>query len=228
MRRAEESKNPNPYWEYVQKIENELQSNLIKPVHFSYSSGRLNPKNNSTDVRPAIAKIQTKVFIIGLLAACEFYNQENKLPDSEINEFKERLNSVTTEKWIFGFTFFWEQFIGSQLEPMGWPLFTSLILRVIQDNNKNELFATNPQASPDFTITEFHIRASIEGYRDSVLQGKDWKHLKMSDFPSPTMEKLFKEVYEDVGNFLSACQMSILDLDYNKIGLDYLDEKLKP
>ncbi len=228
MRRTTSTTRPNKFWHHVQKIETTLLDSLNETFKIQ-NQGRAKDLIGAdfVSLKDAFEKIQTKVFLTSLLFACESYNKEKGIPFKSSAEFIARLGNITLEKWTKGFVIFWKIWIGGELTPMAWPSVTTLILRLCQDNSKNELFYKNPINSPEYDITKNRIESAIENYRNEIHKGINWEHLKIDDFQIRRLNMIFHDEFILVSDLMISCEMEITPFDYHEIGWNRVYNKLK-
>ncbi len=197
LRRSKIGKKNHHYWKYVVEIENLIDS--------KFSSYNLN-------LITSINRMQTKVFPIAILAACEKFNYENSLPIYSSDEFISRLKSVPIEKWIKGFSVFWNKYVGQEIKPSVWPMITNIILRVIQNESSTELFTVSgfKEKSPDYTLLLKSFEEAIDSYRANIL-GKVWSHCKLEDFDIKTLNDIFSAQVSEIEVFFRECDMELIN-----------------
>jgi hypothetical protein len=213
LRRSKVNKKNHHYWKYVVEIEELIEKNF---------------KSYNSDLVNTISRMQTKVFPISLLAACEYYNKENSLALTSSDEFILRLKEVPLKKWIKAFSDFWNKYIGQEIKPSVWPLVTNIILRVIQKNGSRELFAATPvEKSPDYSLLSKAIDDAINSFRSQNL-GKVWSFCKIDDFDIKTLNNIFNTQLLDLEIFFRSCEMELIsDLNPLDIGWDIIYKQLK-
>jgi hypothetical protein len=226
MRRANKTVQQNPFWSYIEDIEKSFNGRLSElfSINVPPTLDHLNlPPHVS--VFDAIIKMQTKVFPIALLTACEYYNKEKSINLNNPDEFLLRVNMLGLEKWTKCFVIFWREFIKGDLTPMAWPTVTTLILRVIQDNSKNELFCNEITKSPEYVMLVRQLKLAVENYRETSLKGVNWTFLNISAFDPKTINELFKSEFEKLSDLFKLCGMEILLFDFEKVGWEYIESK---
>ncbi len=197
MRRASNTVQNNAFWPFIEIIENNFNDRLSTQflINVPPTLVHLN-LDVAVSVYDAILKMQTKVFPIALLAACEQYNNEKNINLNNPDEFIFRVNQVTLEKWTKCFVIFWSEFVKGDLTPMAWPTVTTLILRVIQDNSKNELFCADIIKSPEYLMLSKQLKNAVEKYRETVLRGVNWPYLDITNFDNITINELFNSEFD--------------------------------
>jgi hypothetical protein len=228
MRRENETVQQNAFWPYIDAIEKNFNDRLSElfSVNVPPTLVHLNLLPH-VSIYDAILKMQTKVFPIALLAACEHYNREKSISLNNPEEFLLRVKMLGLEKWTKCFVIFWREYVKSDLTPMAWPTVTTLILRVIQDNNRNELFCNEIKKSPEYLMLDRQLKQAVEKYRETELKGINWPYLKISDFDPNAINELFKSEFDKMSDLFQLCGMEILVFDFASVGWEYIKSKFQ-
>jgi hypothetical protein len=208
------------YWELTHDIEVKFCNHYL-------------PKQNVVGIpdpysfRTAVDRLRTKVFFIGILAACEGFNNHHSLPANSSNEFISKVTQVSIDKWVKCFDVFWGRYIG-ELKPLKWPVVSSLILRILQDDN-DQYFTKNTVNSPDYIMLKLELEETCRSYVKDILHRTFDNNLSIAAFDVSRINLMFADRLNQLKLFYNMCDMNLIDFpDYEDFGWNYIYKTIRP
>jgi hypothetical protein len=207
------------YWELTHDIE-------VKFCAYYLPKQNVNGVPDSYSFRTAVDRLRTKVFFIGILAACEQFNAYHGYSLNSSNEFIAKITQVPIEKWVKCFDAFWGRYIG-ELKPLKWPVVSSLILRVLQDDN-DLYFTNNTSNSPDALMLKVELEEASRTYVKDILHHTFDNSLSIDEFDIRTVNLMFSDRLSQLELFYNTCDMILIDFpEYENFGWNYIYKTIK-
>ena len=207
------------YWELTHDIE-------LKFCHNYLPKQNVDGTPDPYSFRTAVDRLRTKVFFIGILAACEAFNNHHCFPINSSNEFIDKFSKVRIDKWVKCFDVCWGKYIG-ELKPLKWPMVSSLILRVLQDD-KDQYFTISTPNSPDIIMLKSELEEACKSYVKDTLHRTFDNSLSIDEFDISKMNLIFADRLNQLKYFYTLCEMKLIDFpDYEDYGWDFIYKTIR-
>ena len=174
-------------------------------------------------VDSAYGKLSTLVFAPG------YFRMDRKMsPKDAKNEFVKRLSLIKNDTWIIFLTEFMNEMFKSDLSPKLWPIFSNMLLRLIQ--KKKEFFDNDDYrlSSPEAYIIKNNFDAKSNEYRVSTL-GTIWGATDYSSFSRSTVSGFINNTVAELDELFEKLGLEKDDtIDYASICKESLKKRCKP